>query len=241
MSKLEAFQHKHAELQAEFEELETEKHEVERQLDKVRNEKMAMQAKCNLSEKENQALKNQKANAESAIQGEKQESTQKQANLLREVQDMQAYIDELTAQLSIAKQEALQIEAIKEGCYKKIQVIKNQEDGDDGAAATIEAQKARVKERISRTLVELSDISLITPDDSAQKALEINLLISQIVCEVSKLYEKQIVLEKKKASEDFKKCQEKSEKQKQDIKQLQHFHSDKMKDYSEMKEVCGKA
>lgn len=31
-------------------------------------------------------------------------------------------------------------------------------------------------------------------------------MISQIVCEVSKLYEKQIALEKTKAGEEFKKC-----------------------------------
>lgn len=77
-------------------------------------------------------------------------------------------------------------------------------------------------------MAEISDVSLYNaqqnsdkPDSisaDSQKAIEINLLISQIVCEVSKLYEKQIVLEKQKASQDFKKFNEKYEKQKGDIK-----------------------
>ena len=77
-------------------------------------------------------------------------------------------------------------------------------------------------------MAEISDVSLYSglqspgnPDmmsADSQKAIEINLLISQIVCEISKLYEKQIVLEKQKASQDFKKFNEKYEKQKGDIK-----------------------
>ena len=37
--------------------------------------------------------------------------------------------------------------------------------------------------------------------------MEISLMVSQCICELSKLYEKQIVLEKKKASQDLKELQ----------------------------------
>lgn len=45
------------------------------------------------------------------------------------------------------------------------------------------------------------------------------------MCEFSKLYENQIVLEKKKASQDYKKYSEKCEKQKNEIKMLQEEKS----------------
>ena len=49
---------------------------------------------------------------------------------------------------------------------------------------------------------------------ASERQIEVSLLVSQIVCEFSKLYENQIVLEKKKASQDFKKYTDKYEKQK---------------------------
>lgn len=82
-------------------------------------------------------------------------------------------------------------------------------------------------------MAEISDVSLYAHNSNdqdannkvdllvdSQKSIEINLLVSQIVCEISKLYEKQIVLEKQKASQDFKKFTDKHEKQKGDIKQM---------------------
>ena len=60
--------------------------------------------------------------------------------------------------------------------------------------------------------------------------MEVKLLISQIICEISRLYEKQIVLEKQKSSQDFKKYSEKYEKQKSDIKQMQSYHVNKLQE-----------
>lgn len=53
-----------------------------------------------------------------------------------------------------------------------------------------------------------------------QKSIQVNLLISQIVCEISKLYEKQIVLEKQKSAQEYKKASEKYDKQKSEIKKM---------------------
>ena len=92
-------------------------------------------------------------------------------------------------------------------------------------------------------MAEISDVSLYAHNSNdqdanskvdllvdSQKSIEINLLVSQIVCEISKLYEKQIVLEKQKASQDFKKFTDKHEKQKGDIKQMQMYHANKVND-----------
>ena len=65
-------------------------------------------------------------------------------------------------------------------------------------------------------MAEIADVSQYNSQESgaSERQIEVSLLVSQIVCEFSKLYENQIVLEKKKASQDFKKYTDKYEKQK---------------------------
>ena len=72
-------------------------------------------------------------------------------------------------------------------------------------------------------MAEISDVSQYNSNENgaSERQVEVSLLVSQIVCEISKLYENQIVLEKKKASQDYKKYSDKCEKQKNEIKSLQ--------------------
>ena len=89
-------------------------------------------------------------------------------------------------------------------------------------------QKQEIKLIISTALAEISDVSLNQNLD--QKSIQVNLLISQIVCEISKLYEKQIVLETQKSAQEYKKATEKYDKQKAEIKKMQQYHVEKLQE-----------
>lgn len=80
---------------------------------------------------------------------------------------------------------------------------------------------------MAQALAEIADVSQYNSAESgaSERQIEVSLLVSQIVCEFSKLYENQIVLEKKKASQDYKKYSDKCEKQKNEIKALQEEKS----------------
>lgn len=204
------------------------------------------------TEKDKQALKDQLAAVENDLKetesekqlilsSQKNEQTQRQTALLKEVADMQAYIDEQTESLNAAVRTAKELEKIKQDCYRKVEVIQKKNKSADEKPGEVEEEKTKIKKNISEVLAEISDVSLYNTQSSnpdslstdSQKAIEINLLISQIVCEVSKLYEKQIVLEKQKASQDFKKFSEKYDKQKGDIKQMQTYHANKVNDLTQ--------
>lgn len=47
----------------------------------------------------------------------------KESSLLQEVTEMQVYIDNLTEQLHRGKQQAREIDTIKEDCYKRIESL----------------------------------------------------------------------------------------------------------------------
>lgn len=87
----------------------------------------------------------------------------------------------------------------------------------------VEAQKQKIKDSVAQALAEIADVSQYNSQENgaSERQIEVSLLVSQIVCEFSKLYENQIVLEKKKASQDYKKYSDKCEKQKHEIKSLQ--------------------
>lgn len=64
-------------------------------------------------------------NTDKSTQLEKlQEKADKNASLLKEVADMQVYIDDLSDQLSQAKRGESEAEKIKQDCYCKIDIIK---------------------------------------------------------------------------------------------------------------------
>ena len=103
----------------------------------------------------------------------------------------------------------MEIERVKQSCYKKIEIIqsKTKLNSADNIEQGTDAEKIWLKNKIAEALAEISDVSdysqekeSISTFENSQKSIEINLLVSQIVCEISKLYEKQIVLEKQKAS-----------------------------------------
>lgn len=52
-----------------------------------------------------------------------QEQAQRQTALLKEVSDMQVYIDEQTESLNQATRTAKEIDKIKQDCYRKIEII----------------------------------------------------------------------------------------------------------------------
>jgi len=52
-----------------------------------------------------------------------QEHTHKCTALLKEVSDMQVYIDELTESLNQATRAAKEVDKIKQDCYRKIEII----------------------------------------------------------------------------------------------------------------------
>lgn len=51
------------------------------------------------------------------------ESKSKESKLLQEVTEMQNYIDDLTDQMNKQKQMALEVDLIKQDCYKRIASI----------------------------------------------------------------------------------------------------------------------
>lgn len=148
---------------------------------------------------------------------------------------MQQYIDSLEAKLDGKSSEAKELESVRAMCYSKVKFIqdttKADKDGDE---------KLIIKDQINEIMAELSNVSELSDKTDIRsiksKSLEINLLMSQIVCEVQKLFEKSIMFEKQKYSEDLKKCSEKYDKQKLELKNQQVIITQRMQQYNEMKD-----
>ena len=148
-----------------------------------------------------------------------QREQQRQRGLLQEIGEMQQCIDQLQAE---SEKQKSAVGAIKDDCYRRIHtlqaIIKKTSGSGSMTEKEVEGERQSVKRGISEALSKVADVEFgpSAPEDASKKfnseqQMEICLLISQTVCEMSKLYEKQIVLEKRKASIDFKKFSEKYE------------------------------
>ena len=97
---------------------------------------------------------------------------------------MQLYIDDLQDQLNAQKRQNSEIDKVKKDCYDKVKVV--QEKSKICLAEGVVDQKEKIKEGLSQVLQEISDFDQFSTDQS----MEIKLLVSQLICEISRLYEK---------------------------------------------------
>ena len=65
----------------------------------------------------------EKGTTDANLSSQLQEQEAKSINLMKEVQDMQTYIDQLVAENMLNKDELKELEKVKAGCYKKIELI----------------------------------------------------------------------------------------------------------------------
>lgn len=88
-----------------------------------------------------------------------EELSAKHANLLKEVHEMQTFIEELQQAVEHHKQKAEELENVKQGCYSKIKFItehsKRVEDDDHKST---DEQKKMLENQISEIVAELSDV-----------------------------------------------------------------------------------